>query len=71
LNGAREAKRAPFPWKDTIGFGLGVLKLSPAAFWALTPRELSMAHSALFGEQAKPCNGGRLRDLMQQFPDTF
>ncbi|MDP2411571.1 MAG: phage tail assembly chaperone [Pseudolabrys sp.] len=23
----------PFPWKQAIGFGLGVLKLSPEQFW--------------------------------------
>ncbi len=28
----------PFPWREAIGFGLGVLRLSPAQFWAMTPR---------------------------------
>jgi uncharacterized phage protein (TIGR02216 family) len=48
-------------------FGLGVLRLSPAQFWAMTPREL---HAA-----SHPESGGAMftrRDLlglMQAFPD--
>ena len=30
----------PFPWDEAIGLGLGVLRLSPDAFWRMTPREL-------------------------------
>jgi len=37
----------PFPWDDAIGFGLGVLKLSPDEFWRMTPRELALAAQAL------------------------
>jgi uncharacterized phage protein (TIGR02216 family) len=33
----------PFPWKQAIGFGLGVLRLSPDQFWRMTPRELACA----------------------------
>ena len=33
----------PFPWDEAIGFGLGVLRLSPHAFWSMTPRELALA----------------------------
>jgi hypothetical protein len=29
---------APFAWHDAIGFGLGVLRLSPESFWRMTPR---------------------------------
>ncbi len=32
----------PFPWKQAIGFGLGVLRLPPEQFWRMTPRELSL-----------------------------
>jgi uncharacterized phage protein (TIGR02216 family) len=32
-----------FPWDDFMRLGLGVLKLSPAAFWAATPREIAAA----------------------------
>ena len=24
----------PFPWREAIGFGLGVLRLAPDQFWA-------------------------------------
>ena len=33
----------PFPWKQAIGFGLGVLRLSPDQFWRMTPRELAQS----------------------------
>ena len=52
--------------------GLGVLGLSPAAFWALTPRELEAAlrGRGLMGDDggATP-NRGDLASLMQRFPD--
>ena len=37
----------PFPWKQAIGFALGVLRLSPQQFWSMTPRELSYAIEAV------------------------
>ncbi len=39
----------PFPWDEAIGFGLGVLRLLPAAFWAMMPRELALAIAAVTG----------------------
>ncbi|MBN9331898.1 MAG: phage tail assembly chaperone [Devosia sp.] len=33
----------PFPWRDAMQFGLGVLKLPPEAFWKMSPRELAAA----------------------------
>jgi uncharacterized phage protein (TIGR02216 family) len=32
-----------------MGFGLGVLRLSPSAFWRMTPRELAAAIEAVLG----------------------
>jgi uncharacterized phage protein (TIGR02216 family) len=58
----------PFPWKEAIGFGLGVLKLSPDAFWRMTPRELAYAIEALRGG-GKPLARETLRDLMKRYPD--
>lgn len=58
----------PFPWEEAIGFGLGVLKLSPQAFWTMTPRELAFAIRALTGATA-PLVRSDLRDLMKRFPD--
>ena len=63
MNAAR-----PFPWDDAIGFGLGVLRLSPDAFWAMTPRELTLAIRAVTGVAA-PMQRSDLSDLMKRFPD--
>ncbi len=38
-----------FPWEAAMRFGLGVLRLSPAAFWAMSPRELSAAYHGVTG----------------------
>ncbi len=58
----------PFPWDEAIGFGLGVLKLSPQAFWAMTPRELALAIQAATGA-AMPLRRSELTDLMRRYPD--
>lgn len=58
----------PFPWDEAIGFGLGVLRLSPAAFWAMTPRELALAIAAVTGATA-PLRRADLADLMTRYPD--
>jgi len=65
-----EAKQ-PFDWSGAMAFGLGVLKLPPAAFWAMTPRELDAALSGHFGRrraQAAPSRDD-LAALMAQHPD--
>jgi uncharacterized phage protein (TIGR02216 family) len=59
----------PFPWAEAIGFGLGVLRLSPAQFWAMTPRELALAIRAMRGTVAEPIDRTALDELMKQFPD--
>jgi uncharacterized phage protein (TIGR02216 family) len=58
----------PFPWEEAIGFGLGVLRLSPAAFWAMTPRELALAMAAVTGGTAA-LRRTDLQDLMTRYPD--
>lgn len=58
----------PFPWDQAIGFGLGVLRLPPQAFWSMTPRELAFAVAAVTGAVA-PLRRGELQDLMTRFPD--
>ena len=60
---------APFPWDEAIGFGLGVLRLSPDAFWRMTPRELAHAALAGKGERTPPVARATLIDLMKRFPD--
>jgi uncharacterized phage protein (TIGR02216 family) len=51
--------------------GLGLLRLRPADFWAMTPRELALA---LKGAAGLPVTGGSLHRadldrLMHRFPD--
>ena len=58
-----------FPWEAAMGFGFGILRLGPAAFWAMTPRELAAAHRALAGPVTAPPNRTRLAELMAAFPD--
>lgn len=59
----------PFPWEAAIGFGLGVLRLSPQAFWAMTPRELAHAITASRGAALPPLDRATLDQLMTRFPD--
>ncbi len=52
-------------------FGLGVLRLSPSQFWAMTPKELDAAFRAnniLLGF-IPPIERNRLDQLMADFPD--
>ena len=58
----------PFPWKQAIGFGLGVLRLAPEQFWRMTPRELAYAIEAATGRTA-PLDRGGLAALMKRYPD--
>jgi uncharacterized phage protein (TIGR02216 family) len=51
-------------------FGLGVLRLSPREFWAMTPRELASAVVARGGRRATPLPRETLASLMSAFPDT-
>jgi uncharacterized phage protein (TIGR02216 family) len=60
----------PFPWKQAIGFGLGVLKLSPDAFWRMTPRELAYAIEAVRGRHA-PLDRASFTQLMKRYPDEL
>jgi uncharacterized phage protein (TIGR02216 family) len=60
----------PFPWKQAIGFGLGVLKLPPDAFWRMTPRELAFAIEAVHGRNA-PLTRAGLDQLMKRYPDEL
>ena len=59
----------PFPWKEAIGFGLGVLRLPPEQFWRMTPRELAYAIQAVTGRTV-PLGRDALGDLMKRYPDV-
>ena len=58
-----------FPWKEAIGFGLGVLRLAPDEFWRMTPRELAYAIEAATGRRA-PLDRAALQQLMKRYPDV-
>jgi len=58
----------PFPWRQAIGFGLGVLRLPPEQFWRMTPRELAYAIEAASG-RGPPLGRDALRQLMKRYPD--
>ena len=58
----------PFPWKQAIGFGFGVLRLSSEQFWRMTPRELAYAIEAVTG-CSMPLDRNGLTTLMKRYPD--
>ncbi len=58
----------PFPWDEAIGFGIGMLRLSPKDFWAMTPRELALAIKAVTGT-VQPMQRQDFSDLMTRYPD--
>ena len=60
----------PFPWKRAMGFGLGVLRLSPAAFWRMTPRELAAAMEAVLGLPEAALDRASFAALRARFPDA-
>lgn len=62
-------RRAPFPWKAAMGFGLGTLRLAPEAFWRMTPRELAAACEAVFGTQPQAMDTESFAALRARFPD--
>lgn len=59
----------PFPWAAAMQFGFGVLRLPPAAFWRMTPRELASAIAGARGGHAPPLDRGALDALMRRYPD--
>lgn len=60
-----------FPWDDMIGLGLGLLRLAPRDFWAMTPREMAHVLNLFSGGGAASSPGKRSLDaLMALFPDN-
>ena len=53
-----------------MGFGLGVLRLSPEHFWRMTPRELACVIEALGGQSA-PLDRAGFVQLMKRYPDEL
>jgi uncharacterized phage protein (TIGR02216 family) len=60
---------APFPWGEAMAFGFGVLRHTPRAFWAMTPRELAAAADGAFGKASGAPSRNDLRALIAAFPD--
>jgi uncharacterized phage protein (TIGR02216 family) len=58
----------PFPWRQAIGVGLGMLRLPPEQFWRMTPRELTYAIEAVTG-RAAPLDRRTFTELMERYPD--
>ena len=51
--------------------GLGLLRLPPAQFWAMTPRELAAALGSIAAPEApSPLPRFALDELRARFPDT-
>jgi uncharacterized phage protein (TIGR02216 family) len=71
LKAAGAGRPAPdaFPWERVMRLGLGVLRLSPDAFWRMTPRELSAAVGGLFPSRPGSLARTDFAKLMQRFPD--
>ena len=60
-------------WPSLMAFGLGTLRLSPSAFWSMTPRELTLAARSLHGGaavSARPMETDALDDLRARYPDN-
>jgi uncharacterized phage protein (TIGR02216 family) len=51
--------------------GLGLLRLRPADFWSMTPRELDAALRGIIGPTLtrEPLSRSTLAHLMQRYPD--
>jgi len=62
-------KPAPFPWRQAMGFGFGILRLSPEAFWRMTPREFAAALDALGPPPSSALDRTAFDALRGRFPD--
>lgn len=52
-----------------MAVGLGVLRLSPMDFWAMTPREFERAVSRVAGDRRVAPDRSVLTAMMRAFPD--
>ena len=55
-------------WDELMAFGLGAMRLSPAAFWTMTLKELAAATRGM-APQREAIGRERLEAMMQAFPD--
>ena len=54
-----------------MGFGFGVLRISPDASWRMTPRELAAAMEGVIGPRVASFDRPSLAALRARFPDDF
>ena len=66
---AAAAARPAFPWDDVMALGLGLLRLSPENFWAMTPIEFERAARVLLPGRVTAPDRAELATLMRMFPD--
>lgn len=62
-----DAPPQSFPWDAVLHFGLGLLRLTPCAFWSLSLRELMV-----MGGAARPRDSidrAALSAMMSRWPD--
>lgn len=69
----REVSSSPllptaFPWEDCMRIGFGLLRLTPDAFWRMTPYEFACALKALSPSTAA-LDVSALQSLMHRYPD--
>ncbi len=55
-----------FPWRQVMADGLGRLRLSPEAFWSMTPREFAAATG--WASPGAPARAD-FEALARRFPD--
>jgi uncharacterized phage protein (TIGR02216 family) len=65
---AAAAPTSWFPWDEVLETGLGLLRLNPAQFWAMTPREFAFC-AGLARKRTPAPERDDLRSLMARFPD--
>lgn len=62
------------PWRQFMEISFGILKLTPEAFWQMTPPEWLAAmkgwDSQHYSDQLPPIQRDDLLELMQHFPDS-
>jgi uncharacterized phage protein (TIGR02216 family) len=62
-----DARPQPFPWGAALHFGLGLLRLAPASFWAMSISELMAMSGGL--RPVETIDRARLNTLMDEWPD--
>lgn len=62
----------PLDWPQLMRLGLGVLRLPPDTFWAMTPVEMTRAleGAGILGLAEQKMTRDGLEALMAAFPDT-